>query len=75
MFIRKWTRNPKARLVVDLTAGAASGLVFGVVVLEPLYAYLNMSLAGETGWAEYAFYGACGALGAQIFGRIRRATT
>ena len=73
--MKKWTRNPTVRLIMELAAGVASGMVVGMVILEPLYAHLSLSFAGESGWVEYAIYGACGALGAHIFGRIRRSLT
>lgn len=75
MFRKKWPRNSVAKLVVEMEAGVAAGIFVGVVVLNPLYAYLNISLADESGWAEYAFYGACGALGGHFFGRIRKTST
>ena len=62
MFRRIW-RNPKTKLALELTSGVVATIVVGIAVLNPIDQYFNVSLFGNAGWLEYAFYGVCGMIG------------
>ena len=74
MFRKKW-RNLMPEPVKVFVAAVSAGLFVGMVVLEPLYAYLNMSVAGKSGWIDYAIGGACGWLGWYIVDKTRKTST
>ena len=74
VFKKNW-RNLVPEPVKVFVAAVSSGLFVGMVVLEPLYAYLNMSVAGRTGWIVYAIGGACGWLGWFLVNKARKKST
>ena len=71
MFRREW-RNLVPEPVKVLIAAVASGLFVGMVILEPLYRFLNVSFAGDLGWLDYAIGGACGWLGWYFVDKTRK---
>ena len=71
MFGKIW-RNSKVKLALEFASGVAACVVVGVAVLNPIDAYFNVSIFGNFGWLEYAFFGVCGMLGWYFWGKNRR---
>lgn len=71
MFRRMW-RNSKVKLALEFASGVAASVVVGVAVLNPIDAYFNVSIFGDSGWLEYAFFGVCGMLGWHFWGKNRK---